>query len=242
MTDENLNEPRALRQLIRGTAAAALATALPPDGHPYASLVEMACTDDASPILLISRLAEHTKSLLADPRGSLLIDATAGRAERLTGARLSLVGSFAPSTDPRLRARYLSRHPAAELYASFGDFAFWKMTVLRAHLVAGFGKIRWIDANDLLDRDDTNTLAQAEADIVAHMNQDHAEAIGLYATRLLGATGAEEWTMTGIDPDGADLRRAGQHLRLPFAAAVRTAEAARAELVRLVRAARATSA
>jgi hypothetical protein len=45
--------------------------------------------------------------------------------------------------------------------------------------------------------------------------------------------------MTGVDPEGADLRRGGEVARLDFDRRATTAEAARVELVRLVKRARA---
>ena len=80
-------------------------------------------------------------------------------------------------------------------------------------------------------------LVDHEAAIVEHMNADHADAVQLYATRLLGRSG-EGWRMTGIDPEGIDLRRAGDVARLAFAAPVHDPKSARAELVRLVKHAR----
>jgi putative heme iron utilization protein len=85
---------------------------------------------------------------------------------------------------------------------------------------------------------DAAELVAAEAEIVAHMNADHADAVQLYATRLLGRSG-DGWLMTGVDPEGADLRRGGEVARLDFDRRATTAEAARVELVRLVKRARA---
>jgi heme iron utilization protein len=47
------------------------------------------------------------------------------------------------------------------------------------------------------------------------MNNDHAQAVDLYAQRLLGRAG-EGWRLTGVDPEGGDLRRSGQVARLDF--------------------------
>jgi putative heme iron utilization protein len=141
--------------------------------------------------------------------------------------------------DLRHRARFLTRHESALLYAGFGDFKVWRMVVERAHLVAGFGRIHWITAEDLLFRhSDTETLALREPDVVEHMNDDHADAVELYATVLLGLPGGG-WKLTGIDPEGCDLRLGGRTARLDFDRPVSDAEAARVELVRLVRRARA---
>ncbi len=226
-----------VRRLIRSQDRASLATLLSADGTPYASLVLYATLADATPVLLLSDLAEHTKNLKADPRASLLIDGTAGLADPLTGARATLVGRLEGIDASLAQSRYVARHPSAEAYVGFGDFRFYALRPTRAHLVSGFGRIQWIDAGDILDTA-PSALVEREGDIVEHMNEDHAEAIGLYATRLLGRNGGA-WRMTGIDPDGADLRHEGEVARLEFSTRIEDAEAARREFVRLVKEARA---
>lgn len=136
------------RALIRAADRAVLATAL--DGWPYASLVLPAIDADGAPLLLLSDLAEHAKNLKADPRCSLLFDATHGLADPLTGLRATVMGEARPVDDKALVERYVARHPSARVYAGFGDFRLYRMTVTRAHVVAGFGRIRWIEAAALL--------------------------------------------------------------------------------------------
>lgn len=243
-------EPAAqARTLMRSLDRATLASALPgalaiPEGNfaawPYASLVLAAVDHDLAPILLLSTLAEHSKAIAADPRVSLLFDGTGDLAQPLTGPRLTVLGHAQRTTDLRLRQRFLARHPDAALYADFGDFHFYRVDIARAHLVAGFGRIRWIERDDLAVDSVPMALVEREADIVSHMNNDHADAIDLYATRLLGRAGAG-WQMTGIDASGCDLRRAGEVARLEFAAPVQDAAQARATLVVLVKQARAVA-
>jgi hypothetical protein len=181
----------AVRRLLRGVDRAALATRLPegaetPEpgsgGWPYASLVLLAVDQTAAPLLLISDLAEHTKNIRADPRVALLVDGTAGLADPLTGARASLLGRAAPCADASALARYVARHPSAAGYAGFKDFHLFRVSVTAAHLVAGFGRIHWAAASDILDRP-APALVESEAEIVAHMNQDHADALDLVARR-----------------------------------------------------------
>lgn len=227
------------RRLVRAADRAALASALVDGGWPYASLVLTACGHDAAPLVLISDLAEHTRNLAADSRVSLLFDDTAGLDSPLTGARATVLGRLVRAADPGLMARYVARHPDAAAYAGFADFALYRMEVERAHLVAGFGEIHWIEAAEFsFDTASMAGLAEAEDGIVAHMNGDHADAIQLYASALMGLP-EECWTMTGIDPEGADLRRGGAVGRLDFGCIVDAPEAARAELVRLAQQARA---
>jgi heme iron utilization protein len=241
MTDVQTDGGTTARRLIRGRDHAALATSL--EGRPYVSLVATACDHAATPLLLLSDLAQHTKNLLADPRVSLLFEDVAGPADPLAGPRLSVLGRAERCDDPRLAARFAARHPSSAGYAGFGDFHLYRVVVERGHLVAGFGRIAWIEADALRCGADASGLVQAEADIVAHMNADHPDALVLYAQRLLGR-GGSRWRMTGIDPEGLDLRRpmelGGEVARLDFAAPVLTPAAARRALVALAEQARQT--
>ncbi len=226
------------RRLMRALDTATLATAQHDGGWPYASLVLVAADHDATPLLLISTLAEHTRNLAAEPRVSLLFDGTAGLDSRLTGARVTVLGRAERTDAPHHRQRFLARHPDAAGYAGFGDFAVYQIAIERAHLVAGFGRIDWISAGDLLyPLPAAFPLREQEPGVVGHMNADHADAIQLYATRLLGA-GDAGWRMTGCDAEGCDLRRGGEVLRLDFDRPVHSADGARVELVRLVKRAR----
>lgn len=227
----------AVRRLMRGRRTATLATALAAGAWPYASLVLTAVDHDASPILLLSRLAEHTRNLEAEPRACLLFDGTEGLESPLTGARASVLGRAERTAEGRLRERFLARHPDAAGYVGFADFGFFRFNVERAHLVAGFGRIHWAERADVLYAGETAALGDREADIVAHMNRDHADAVQLYAAKLCGAEG-DGWRMTGCDPEGLDLARGPATLRLEFGRPVADAEEARAELVRLVKRAR----
>jgi len=101
-------------------------------------------------LLLISDLADHTRNIRADARVSLLYDETAGLDDPLTGARVTLQGEAEQVEDDDLMEIYLSRQPSAKLYAEFSDFHMFRVRPLRAHLVAGFGRIAWVDEKDLL--------------------------------------------------------------------------------------------
>jgi putative heme iron utilization protein len=237
MTDAD-DSARTARRVMREAATAALSTLDRDSGAPYGSLVLATCLHDATPVVLISELAEHTRNAIANPTASVLFDGTAGLDDPLTGPRVTVVGRLEPTDDAVARARILARHPSAADYADFADFGFWRLAVERAHLVAGFGKITWIPAAALrLDTAAAADLAEREADIVGHMNAEHRDAVQLYVEHLLGGEGGG-WTMTGLDPEGFDLRRGGVLRRIDFERPVHDADAARAALVALVRAAR----
>jgi putative heme iron utilization protein len=226
------------RSLLRRSRQGALATLMAGTGDPYCSLVNIASYWDGSPILLISTLAIHTRNLKADPRASLMIDERK-EGDPLEGARIMLMGTAAPTGDEAARRRYLARHPEAEQFAGFKDFSFYRMEISRIHLVAGFGRIVDLKPQDVLtDVSEADALRDAEAGADAHMNEDHADALRLYATKLLKAADGE-WRCTGCDPEGLDLRLGRTGLRLPFPQRVNSPGGLRAVLKQLAEQARA---
>jgi heme oxygenase (biliverdin-IX-beta and delta-forming) len=232
-------DPKATaKKLIREARSGALATLMAGSGDPYCSLVNVATAADGAPLLLLSTLALHTKNILADPRASLMLDERK-EGDPLEGARVMLMGTLAATSEAGARAAYLRRHPAAEMYAGFADFALYRMMIGRAHLVAGFGRIVDLAAKDILtDVSDAQALLAAEAEAIAHMNADHAEACRLYATKLLGGPEGD-WTCVGVDPEGIELQCGRIALRLAFAQRVTGPGPLRAVLKELAAKARA---
>jgi putative heme iron utilization protein len=228
------------RRLLRRSRQGALATLMNGNGDPYCSLVNLASHPDGSPILLISRLALHTKNILGDPRVSLMVDErTSG--DPLEGARIMLAGTAeeARGEDAMLRRRYLSVHPSSEVFVNFKDFSFFRIRPKGAHLVAGFGRIVDLVPDQFLtDLSGAEALLEHEQGAVDHMNADHREALNHYATRLLGAETAD-WRCTGCDPDGIDLQAGAKILRLDFPERVTAPAELRKMLVKLAGEARA---
>jgi putative heme iron utilization protein len=237
----DFNPSSTAKSLLRRSRQGALATLMPDGGDPYCSLVNVASLPEGAPILLISRLAVHTRNILADSRVSLMLDErvagdplegsrimVAGRAEELSGEDAALA-----------RRRYLAAHPSAEAFADFKDFGFFRIAPSSLHLVAGFGRILDLKpAQFLTDMSDAADLLTAEEGAVAHMNEDHRDAMNLYATKLLSAEAAD-WRCTGCDPEGMDMQADGATLRLEFPERVKNGNELRKMLVRLAGEARA---
>ena len=229
------------RSLLRRSRQGALATLMTGNGDPYCSLVNVASHPDGTPILLISRLALHTRNILGDARVSLMLDERAA-GDPLEGARIMLAGTAEPAggnDEPVVRRRYLNAHPSAEAFVSFSDFSFFRIHPTGTHLVAGFGRI--VDLNPerfLTDLGGADDLLAAEEGAVAHMNADHRDAMNLYATKLLGGS-AGDWRCTGCDPEGLDMQDGQTVLRLEFPERVSNGTALRKMLVRLAGEARA---
>jgi putative heme iron utilization protein len=237
----DFNPKTAAKKLLREGRSGALATLMPGSGDPYCSLVNVATAADGAPLLLISRLAIHTKNILADPRVSLMLDERK-EGDPLQGGRIMIMGTAAVTNDPDARRRYLDRQPEAGGFASFADFSFYQVTIKAVHLVAGFGRIVDLKPAEVLTAtEDAGELVASEPDVLAHMNEDHAEACRLYATRLLGAPDGA-WRCVGCDPEGLELQLDRTALRLPFPQRVRAPSMLRQVLKELAEQARAMAA
>jgi putative heme iron utilization protein len=227
------------RALLRGASHGALATLDRNDGAPVATLVAFASDRDASPLLLLSDLAEHTKNLAGDPRASLLIDGTQGLAERLTGPRLTVIGRLERCDSTAALERYFRRHPGSAMLRDFADFHLYRLVVERAHQVAGFGRIDAIAGADLTVATELlRDLAGMEAGAIAHMHDDHQDALDL----LAGARAGQQAQLTGIDADGLDLSIGEEPHRAAFATRLGCASDLRAAIAALTRAVREKSA
>jgi putative heme iron utilization protein len=200
-------------------------------GYPFGSVVPFVLDHDAQPAILVSRLAEHTKNMTADPRASLLVHDAVEDVQ--TAARLTLVGDAAPIADSAtIAARYLRYFPDAQGLLELGDFSFWRLRAVFVRHIAGFGAIRSITPQRFAPPE--NRLAEAEDEIVAHMNADHGGALRGYCR---DATGAEPSSaaLIGVDCDGLDVRADGALVRIEFDAPVTNAGKAREALAALAR-------
>ena len=141
------------RQLLNRLGKATLSTIDRNTGYPYGSLVLMArCTDDM-PLLLLSDLADHTQNILADSRVSLALDGTGSPEtghKAMTGERLTIMGKMEKMDKDKMISAFISTHPEAELYAGFTDFNCYRVIPERYHLIAGFGRIMWLDADRVM--------------------------------------------------------------------------------------------
>jgi putative heme iron utilization protein len=220
-------DPAALaRTLLRTIRAGALATLDRETGFPFASLVTVATAWDGSPLLLMSSLSSHTQNLEADGRVSLLLAET-GKGDPLAHPRLTVFGQARRDDDPRIRSRFLARHPKAKLYADFPDFSFWRLEMQGAHLNGGFARAASVTAAGLTtDLSGADDLLAAEGEALEHLNRDHTDALSLYATHLAGAS-AGMWRATGIDPEGLDLMAGDRTARLAFPKPVKSPDALR---------------
>jgi len=196
-------------------------------GYPFGSVVTCVPDHSARPVIYISRLAEHTKNIDADSRVSLLVrDANT---DPQAGARLTLTGDAVRATGDlaALQARFLAYVPDAARLVELGDFSFYRIEPVTLRYIGGFGAIHWISADAFAPP--ANSIPEYEADIVTHMNIDHAAALRNCCRHFKNRQPAEV-AMIALDCDGFDVRADGELLRFDFASPVIDADTARAAL------------
>lgn len=220
---------RAARQAVRRHLSGTLSThskRFP--GFPYGSAVPHAIDPQGCPIILISDLAEHTQNVLADGRVSYLV-AESGAGLQSFG-RASLLGRARAVRHEDVQARYLRYQPEGHGTLSLGGFHFFRIEPQHVRFIEGFGGIHWIAGPSYLAP--PVPLHEAEGDILAHMNEDHSEALLAYCQHVHGLQ-PQRAQMIGIDGDGFDVRADDTVLRFDFAEPIATPGEARKALVAL---------
>lgn len=223
------------RRALRMQSSGALSTiSVRLGGYPFGSLVPYVLDQQARPILLISRLAEHTRNIAVDGRVSLLAtDQVAGDLQ--SGARVTVIGDAEQVPDAELqsiRARYLSYFPQAARLLALGDFTFHAIRPRTLRFIGGFGRIHWIAAEQYAPPE--NELAHAEAGIVMEINRNQASALNDCARRhgKLGSTSAR---LIGVDCEGFDLRTGDGQARVDFPRTVLSAQETMTALAELLK-------
>lgn len=223
------------RKLVRRYASGVLATqSVKFPGYPYASSLPF-CTDQRGRVIvLISHLAEHTQNADRDPKAGFLVSPLTRDLQEQ--ARASMIGDIAPVEDSAISIRYLRYFPEAEQYLQIGGFRYFRVEPRSLRYIAGFGSIHTVTAESYLAP--AYPIAEAEGDVIGHMNAEHAHNLRDYCRHVHGKTPTTA-EMIGIDCDGFDVRADGEVLRIDFDREVKDAGEARTELVKLAQSSRA---
>lgn len=236
---------RTILQRCRHGALSTLATS--PEGHPYGSLVSYAVSEQGDPILLMSDLAEHVQNIKRDPRASLLATDSLRHDDPLADGRVSVLGEVVIATEREreaLRGAILKAHPEAQLYIDFKDFNLYTLRVSQARFIGGFGRMSWLPL-EAWGEAQPDPLWSSAKGIIEHMNEDHADALLLYARHYGGAEDTERAVMVGVDQYGMDIMAhtaaRPRRLRVGFSKAAKGSGAVRRELVRMSKEARGES-
>lgn len=210
------------------------------EGYPFGSIVTY-CTDaSGQAVLLLSDIAQHTANIKANARVSLTI--AEAHDDPQAAGRLTLLGDMELIPDPVTSGmvdRYIRRFPASARYHETHDFAYYRLKLIKARYIGGFGRIHWVAADELNLANPF--IGDAERGMVGHMNDDHVAAMLDYC-RMAGVTPKEneQPQMAGIDPEGCDMLLGKQLVRIEFETTASTALEVRQAMVALVKRARAS--
>lgn len=181
-------------------------------GYPFGSVMPFVLGHDCQPIVFISSIAEHTKNIIANPKVSLLVFQSNNlkSAEDLhANGRLTLIGEAEQldKNDAIFMARYCRYLPESTGYLAMHDFQFYRINILQARYIAGFGKMGWVDGVDIIDvknAENISNIAQLETSMIEHMNTDHADSLLAYCQHYYGVAPSQA-NIIGIDCDGFDV-------------------------------------
>ena len=204
-------------------------------GFPFGSVVPYCLDAEGRPLILISRIAQHTHNLGQDSKCSLLVGERGAEDVQAVGRLTLLAEARQLHDEDEIEAaaqRYYRFFPQSRDYHRAHDFDFWRLEPVRWRFIGGFGAIHWLDQVAL-----ANPFAAdgSEASMVEHMNDDHASAIAHYV-ELAGLPQHEPAPMAGVDSEGFHLRIGQSLYWLPFPAPCSNPGAVRQALVQLARA------
>lgn len=234
---------RARTLLYRSRTASLSTLSRHQPGFPFGSVMPFALDDEGRALMLISKMAMHTQNLDEDPRASLLVPEEETSKSPLGAARVTLVGRGLPVPEAELegvKELYLERHDAARYWVDYADFGFYRLETEAVYFVGGFGVMGWVEVEDYAVAS-PDPLADAGPGIIAHMNEDHADALALFA-RVYGGVETAEATMTAVDRLGFHLQVKSEEryhgLRIPFPRPIEDPRDSRGVMVEMVREAR----
>ncbi|WP_066246111.1 HugZ family protein [Beggiatoa leptomitoformis] len=206
------------RALLLENKHGVLSTLLADDPqYPFGSIVPYCLDRLGNPLILISRLAQHSKNILAHPKVSLTINqATTGNvlmAPRLTC--LADVGSLA-TDDEDSKTRYYRYYPEGEAYHQQLDFHFYRLIIKKALYIGGFGRIEWLASDELVKPNPLS--AEEEQQVLTHFNTEHQAALRHYyqTSQHVVIDVRQTLTMVGVDSDGFDVRAVERLHRFAF--------------------------
>ena len=222
------------RNLLKAEKDGVLSThSLDVPGYPFGSVTPYALDKLGRPIILISNLAQHTQNINENGKVSLTIVASTQARDVQANARLTFLGDARKITEDESDAkqRYLRKFPHANRYFEAHDFFFYVIELKRARYIEGFGKIWWVEPEEM---ELENVFdAKAEAGVIDHMNEDHRSSLVKYCKEYDLNVPEAEYSMTGIDTEGIDIVAGKTNIRINFDQALTDASQAREVLVAL---------
>ena len=205
-------------------------------GYPFGSIVPYTYDRFYRPVVLISRLAQHTKNIQIDPKISLFISdvESVGFDDVQTCSRLTILADAEKVSDQETIDRFCRFYPDAEMYHRDLDFDFYRLVPKKTRFIGGFGKIHWVDNDKLFTQSPFSE--EQERDIIEHINADHAETLPVYCQKAgVSIPDGVLLEMVGVDADGFHIRVGRKLIRISFERTLNTPMDARQAFIELLR-------
>lgn len=154
-------------------------------GYPFGSVTPYIIDHTGSPVIFTANVAEHTKNAFANGKASLMMRQVERQHYIETGWRLTCAGDLTEVTGEdkdRVAEAYFRVYPEAEEYGQVHDFYFFRLNIVAARVIMGFGKISWVEPQDLAIPSPFSR--EEETHIIDHMNDDHQAAIARYLDNM----------------------------------------------------------
>ena len=245
MANQRIISMRDARIMLRQEHSGVLSTlSVNQAGYPFGSIIPYMINSRGQVIIYASDIAQHSKNMQADPRVSLCVhDATvddsqaSGRVTILGDAQVDVVSEYDI-------ARYYALFPKAVAYKEAHDFRFYAITPTRVRYIGGFGKIFWFEKDEWLG--EYVSLDDVESGAIAHMHDDHLDAIAAIMAAALTAAGKEKTVQSlqshrliSIFHDGVHVSDGKQLHFVPFESSLTASDELRSAMVALTKSARA---
>ncbi|WP_034844074.1 HugZ family pyridoxamine 5'-phosphate oxidase [Endozoicomonas elysicola] len=205
-------------------------------GYPFGSVMPYCLDANGCPIIQISTIAQHTKNIEENPRVSLIVSDT-DTDDVHTAGRLTWMGDAEKIEDPEeVAEHYFNFFPQARNYSNTHNFDFYRIKLVKARFIGGFGKIFWVK-NELLCKENP-FFGEGGKGMIDHMNEDHVDAMVKYclAAKVVIPEGVSP-KMAGVDSEGMHILLGRKVVRIPFPGNAGSAMEVRQQLVAMAKAA-----
>jgi len=220
-----------VREIVLGNYYGVLATQS--EGYPYGSLARYSIDSQGQPILMLSRIAEHTKNLKNGDKLSLFI-MKFNEKNIQECPRVNLMGSLEilqkeHSDFEACLQSYYAYFPETQDYFENLDFNLYRFVIDGCRYIGGFAAAHLLSGNDYRQN---NPLDDATCQrIISHMNEDHGDAILHYCESFNVNVNENTPVLVAVDAKGFQLRIGSSITRINFPQPITDSVSARKALV-----------
>ncbi len=184
-------------------------------GYPFGSVIDYLPLSQGDVVVLLHKRAEHHRYLKANPKASLLINASLSEHEVMDVARVTLLGEarqLEPGTTSEIVEEYLERHPDAHGIIDTEDLEFFQLDVTGVRYIAGTNRAIWLEPTEYRQAA-PDPLGEEAPWILHEINTARLDDLLNIAHNLVHHSWVERCKMVSIDRYGFDIISMGDNKR-----------------------------